>query len=122
MVDLNLDAEALSRGWSLSLDELALVEALEPEARLGYVAQLKFYQQTGRCPDHGTEITIVDTAYLAHQVEAEATALSEPSWADWMRPEDWRGLTPLIYAHINPYCRFDPDLNRRIDFELREAA
>ena len=32
----DLGAEALSRGWSLSFDDLALVEALEPGARLGF--------------------------------------------------------------------------------------
>ena len=47
--------------------------------------------------------------------------LSEPGWEARMTPEDWRALTPLIYAHINPYGRFDPDLSRRIDFEPRMA-
>jgi hypothetical protein len=75
-VNRDLGTEALSRGWSLSFDELALVEALEPGARLGFAAQLKFYQETGRFPDCGTEIPVEAAAYLAHQVEAEATALA----------------------------------------------
>ncbi len=32
-----------------------------------------------------------------------------------MTPEDYRGLTPLIYSHVNPYGRFDLDLKSRID-------
>lgn len=44
------------------------------------------------------------------------TVLVEPKWADRMTPEDYRGLTPLIYSHVNPYGRFDLDLNSRIDF------
>jgi hypothetical protein len=48
--------------------------------------------------------------------------LSEPGWAERMRPEDWRGLTRPIYAHINPYGRFDPALDHRVDFEPRKAA
>jgi TnpA family transposase len=48
--------------------------------------------------------------------------LAEPGWSDRMTLEDWRGLTPLLYAHINPYGRFDPDFERRIDFEQRMAA
>lgn len=44
------------------------------------------------------------------------TVLSEPSWEGRMTPEDYRGLTPLIYAHVNPYGRFDLDLDSRIDF------
>lgn len=33
-----------------------------------------------------------------------------------LAPEDYRGLTLLIYAHVNPYGRFDLDLDSRIDF------
>ncbi|MGG6430860.1 Tn3 family transposase [Acetobacter ghanensis] len=42
--------------------------------------------------------------------------LVEPQWAHRMMPEDYRGLTPLIYSHVNPYGRFDLDLDKRIDF------
>lgn len=44
------------------------------------------------------------------------TVLTEPSWQGRMAPEEYRGLTPLIYAHVNPYGRFDLDLESRIDF------
>ena len=44
------------------------------------------------------------------------TVLAEPLWEGRMTAEDYRGLTPLIYAHVNPYGRFDLDLDRRIDF------
>jgi TnpA family transposase len=44
------------------------------------------------------------------------TALAEPLWESRMAPEDYRGLTPLIYAHVSPYGRFDLDLDSRIDF------
>lgn len=40
--------------------------------------------------------------------------LSEPQWKDRMSPEDFRGITPLIYNHVNPYGRFDVNLDRRI--------
>jgi len=39
-------------------------------------------------------------------------------------PADAGGLSradALIYAHVNPYGRFDLDLNSRIDFD-RQAA
>jgi TnpA family transposase len=44
------------------------------------------------------------------------TVLVEPTWAGRMTLEDYRGLTPLIYGHVNPYGRFDLDLNSRIDY------
>ena len=36
--------------------------------------------------------------------------------------EDHRGLTPAIHAHINPYGRFEANLDRRIDFDLPLTA
>ena len=35
-----------------------------------------------------------------------------------MQPEDLRGLTPLIYAHINPHSRFQLDLKERLQLDL----
>lgn len=40
--------------------------------------------------------------------------LEEPAWADGLTPEDLRGLTPLIFSHVNPYGAFELDMNRRI--------
>jgi len=49
------------------------------------------------------------------------TVLVEPQWTSQMMPEDYRGLTPLIYSHVNPYGRFDLDLDTRIDFSALAA-
>ena len=40
--------------------------------------------------------------------------LAEPTWHARMMPEDWRGLTPLIYQHVNPYGRIELDMARRL--------
>ena len=49
------------------------------------------------------------------------TILGEPDWASRLSEHDYRGLTPLIYSHINPYGRFEIDLSKRIDFERLAA-
>ncbi len=49
------------------------------------------------------------------------SVLVEPTWTDRLSERDYRGLSPLIYSHINPYGRFDVDLNKRIDFEAMAA-
>lgn len=49
------------------------------------------------------------------------SVLSSSDWAARLSAEDYRGLTPLIYLHINPYGRFDLDLDKRIDFERMAA-
>ena len=40
--------------------------------------------------------------------------LGEPAWRERMTTEDWRGLTPLIYHHVNPYGRIELDLETRL--------
>lgn len=43
--------------------------------------------------------------------------LSEPQWMERMGAEERRALTPLIYAHVNPYGRFSLDLKKRLIIE-----
>ena len=40
--------------------------------------------------------------------------LREPAWHDRMTVDDWRGLTPLIYHHVNPYGRIELDREKRL--------
>jgi TnpA family transposase len=43
--------------------------------------------------------------------------LSQNKWSKLMTPKDFRSLTPLIYAHINPYGDFNLDMNERLPIE-----
>ena len=47
--------------------------------------------------------------------------LNDPGWADRLSSEDMRGLSLLFYMYINPYGRFELNLDERIDFERRAA-
>ena len=38
-----------------------------------------------------------------------------------MQPADLRALSPLIYAHINPYGRFELDMATRLPIEALAA-
>ena len=40
--------------------------------------------------------------------------LAEKDWLNRMQPEDFRGLTPLFYGHINPYGRLVLNMDERI--------
>jgi len=40
--------------------------------------------------------------------------LAKPEWQNKLANEDLRGITPLIYAHVNPYGRFELNLSSRI--------
>lgn len=48
--------------------------------------------------------------------------LGEQSWRDRMTAEDLRALTPLIYAHVNPYGIFRLDLSERLVLDRGYAA
>jgi hypothetical protein len=47
--------------------------------------------------------------------------LGEPKWIDRMTEADWRALTPLFYVHINPYGRFNLDMEQRIPLAQQGA-
>jgi TnpA family transposase len=44
--------------------------------------------------------------------------LAQPKWANnKLTPRDLRALTPLIWDHVNPYGRFELDMNDRLPLE-----
>jgi TnpA family transposase len=43
--------------------------------------------------------------------------LGEEAWMRKLTEEDFRALTPLIYAHVNPYGRFELDMARRLPLD-----
>jgi TnpA family transposase len=43
--------------------------------------------------------------------------LLKPSWENKLTQEDYRGLTPLFYGHINPYGTIHLDMTERLQFE-----
>jgi TnpA family transposase len=40
--------------------------------------------------------------------------LAQPHWHRRLTPRDYAALTPLIWEHVNPYGRFDLDMNARL--------
>ncbi|MFD5437068.1 Tn3 family transposase [Kitasatospora sp. NPDC127067] len=45
--------------------------------------------------------------------------LADPKWADRLTDADRRGLSPLFWTHVNPYGRFELDMNTRLDLGPR---
>lgn len=41
--------------------------------------------------------------------------LAQRHWQGRFTPRDYSALTPLIWEHVNPYGRFDLDMNTRLD-------
>jgi Tn3 transposase DDE domain len=40
--------------------------------------------------------------------------LTESDWLEKMSEADMRGLTPLVWGHVNPYGTFSLDLDQRL--------
>ncbi len=40
--------------------------------------------------------------------------LSDPAWRNRMTPTDWRAMSAMIHAHINPYGVFHLDMMTRL--------
>ncbi len=45
--------------------------------------------------------------------------LASAHWKDVLTEEDLRALTPLIYAHVNPYGAFHLDMSKRLVIESK---
>jgi hypothetical protein len=43
--------------------------------------------------------------------------LAESAWRTRLNANDLRGITPLIYGHVNPYGSFRLDLNSRLPID-----
>jgi TnpA family transposase len=43
--------------------------------------------------------------------------LAQPKWANKLTPRDLAALTPLIWEHVNPYDRFELDMNDRLPLQ-----
>ncbi|MER5321717.1 Tn3 family transposase [Streptosporangium roseum] len=44
--------------------------------------------------------------------------LRDPDWAAKLTDEDRRALSPLFWAHVNPYGRFRLDMDSRLDLGI----
>ena len=52
---------------------------------------------------------------IAHAtLPSSQKVLARPRLQQAMTPRDYAALTPLIWSHVNPYGRFDLDMNARM--------
>jgi hypothetical protein len=70
----------LSAQWSLTFDELTLISNKPLRYRLGFGAQLKFFQLSGRFADRSAEIPASAARYLAEQIDVPVDDLAAYGW------------------------------------------
>ncbi len=61
-------------------------------------------------------LTLLQNCLVYVNTQMFQSVLSEPEWRARMTEADHRGITPLIYAHVNPYGKFDLGLKKRLSF------
>ncbi len=80
---------------------------------------------TNRLDDQEVSIlcmTLVQNALVLINTLMIQRVLADPLWAARMTPTDFRALTPLIYAHVNPYGVFRLDMAARLVLEETAVA
>ncbi|WP_292537135.1 DUF4158 domain-containing protein [Mesorhizobium sp.] len=80
-MDWNWNRQELAEHWSLRFEELARTEAKSEPLRLGFAAQLKFYQLAGRFPASAEEIPDAAGRYLGDQLGRSVTELFDYDWS-----------------------------------------
>lgn len=48
--------------------------------------------------------------------------LADEKWADMLTDADRRARSPLFWTHVNPYGRFELDMNSRLELGLASTA
>jgi len=66
-------------------------------------------------------LQLVQSSLVYVNTRMVQSILNDPARAARLPSEDMRGLSPLFYTHINPYGRFELDLDERLDFGRKAA-
>ena len=74
------DADELAMCWSLGYEELQLLKTKPFRNHLGFISQLKYYQNTGRFPERPSDIPDTPLRYLADQLASTLSPLDEYDW------------------------------------------
>src|ERR1700730_1696067 len=99
MVQGAYDSEDLIDSWTLTPEDHVRIAGKSRDNRLAFAVLLLFFRANGRVPN----------TLMMQQV------LSRPHWAERLTTTDLRALTPLIWEHVNPYGRFELNMETRLD-------
>ena len=75
------DVEELATHWSLSFEEMQLLESKPARNHLPLVAQLKYYRYSGRFAGVASDIPSTVLHYLAYQVGADVNHIMVYDWS-----------------------------------------
>jgi TnpA family transposase len=75
---------------------------------------------SNRCEDHKVSMLalyLLQNCMIYVNTLMLQQVLAQPHWRQKLEPRDLSALTPLIWEHVNPYGRFELDMNVRIPLD-----
>jgi hypothetical protein len=66
----------------------------------------------------GSALHLLQSALVHVNTLLMQQVLADQKWADTLTDADRRALSPLFWTHVNPYGRFELDMNSRLDLDL----
>ena len=134
------DSEDSIDAWRLTPEDHVCIAGKSRANRVAFAVLLLFFRANGRFPEGG-EIqppvvdlvvqqldidtgSIADQAWSLHLLQncmvyintlMIQQVLARPHWAERLTVTDLRALTPLIWEHVNPYGRFELNMETRLD-------
>ena len=83
----------------------------------GHRAGLSGLEPQRRPPGQYALPTLVQMSLVYVNTLMIQQVLTESAWHSRLNANDLRGITPLIYSHVNPYGSFRLDLNARLPID-----
>jgi hypothetical protein len=108
------ETEELIDQWALHAEDRVLLGNKTGATRLGFAVLLKYFQRTGRFPQHKKEIAGLVITYLATQMDVDASTYLQYNWQG--RTIEYH-RAQIRYSHVNPYGAFRLDMNECIRLE-----
>ena len=105
-------------------------EGLNVVERLNNVMDFIFYGKLGEIKTNNIEdqelsvlcLQLLQTCMVYINTLIIQQILAQPHWKGKLTNEDFRALTPLLSAHINPYGLFPLDFDKRILLNILNEA
>ena len=89
---------------------------------LGTNMGIKRVAVTGKHGERMLALYLLQSALVHVNTLLMQEVLADPKWADKLTDADRRALSPLFWTHVNPYGRFELDMNSRLDLDLSIRA
>jgi hypothetical protein len=95
-------------------DELASIYPRNSREAFGFILRWRTHQHNREDHEAGMlSLHLMQNCMVYINALMLQQVLAQPKWVGRLTPRDLNALTPLIWEHVNPYGRFELDMNAR---------